>query len=207
VGRVLGRFNMGKHFRLTITETAFTYEREAAAIAAEAALDGIYIIRTSVPAARLSAPKAVEAYKNLDFVERAFRSIKGLDLQVRPIFHHLADRVRGHVFLCMLAYYVEWHMRRALAPLLFMEEDRAAAQEERGSVVQPARRSRATQRKVQRQQTQDGLPLHSFRTLLKDLATLCRNTVRFGAATFERLTAPTVLQQRAFDLLGVRLRP
>lgn len=203
VGRVLSRFKMGKHFRLEITETAFTYERDQGAITAEAALDGIYVIRTSVPAPRLSAADAVGAYKNLDFVERAFRSIKGLDLQVRPIYHHLADRVRGHVFLCLLAYYVEWHLRRALAPMLFMEEDRAAAQQERGSVVKPARRSRAAARKVQRQHTDDGIPVHSLRTLLKDLATLSKNTVRFGDATFERLTVPTPVQQRAFDLLGV----
>lgn len=206
VGRVLDRYKMGKHFQLTITDTRFTYERDEAAIKAEAALDGIYVIRTSVPADRLSGPDAVRAYKDLDVVERAFRSIKGLDLQVRPIYHHLPDRVRGHVFLCCVAYYVEWHMRQALAPLLFMEEDRAAAQQERSSVVQPARRSRAAQRKVQRRQTDDGLPLHSLRTLLNDLATLAKNTVRVGAATFERLTTPTPLHQRVFDLLGVTLR-
>jgi hypothetical protein len=203
--RVIKKWKVGKHFRLTMTETAFSYERDEPAIAAEAALDGIYVVRTSVPLERLSGPDAVGAYKNLDFVERAFRSIKGLDLQVRPIFHHLADRVRAHVFLCVLAYYVEWHMRRALAPLLFMEEDRAAAHQERGSVVQPARRSRAAQRKVQRGQTNDGLPLHSFRTLLKELASLSKNTVKLGSASFERLTTPTPLQQRALDLLGVPL--
>jgi hypothetical protein len=206
VDRVLKRWKVGKHFRLTVTETEFSYERDAPAIAGEAALDGIYVVRTSVPAERLSGPDAVGAYKNLDCVERAFRSIKGLDLQVRPIFHHLADRVRAHVFLCLLAYYVEWHMRRALAPLLFMEEDRAAAQRERGSVVEPARRSRAAQRKVQRRQTDDGTPLHSFRTLLKELASLSKNTVKLAGANFERLTTPTPLQQRAFDLLGVPLR-
>lgn len=205
VDRVFKKWKVGKHFRLVMTETAFSYERDESAIAAEAALDGIYVVRTSVPAERLSGPATVEAYKNLDGVERAFRSLKGLDLQVRPIFHHLADRVRAHVFLCVLAYYVEWHMRRALAPLLFMEEDRAAAQRERGSVVQPARRSRAAQRKVQRGQTNDGLPLHSFRTLLKELASLSKNTVTLGSARFERLTTPTPLQQRAFDLLGVPL--
>jgi hypothetical protein len=205
VDRVFKRWKVGKHFRLAISETEFSYERDEPAIAAEAALDGIYVVRTSVPADRLSGPDAVGAYKNLDLVERAFRSIKGLDLQVRPIFHHLADRVRAHVFLCMLAYYVEWHMRRALAPLLFMEEDRAAAQRERGSVVQRARRSPATQRKVQRRQTEDGGPLHSFRTLLKELASLSKNTVKFGSASFERLTTPTPLQQRAFDLLDVPL--
>jgi len=205
VDRVVQRWKVGKHFRFTITDTAFAYERDETAITAEAVLDGIYVIRTSVPPERLSGPDAVGAYKNLDFVERAFRSIKGLDLQVRPIFHHLADRVRGHVFLCLLAYYLEWHMRRALAPLLFMEEDRAAAQRERGSVVQPARRSRAAQRKVQRRETDDGGPLHSFRTLLKELASLSKNTVKLGGASFERLTTPTPLQQRSFDLLGVPL--
>ena len=199
------RWRVGKHFRLTITDTGFSYARDEPAIAAEAAWDGIYVIRTSVSAERLSGPETVGAYKNLDVVERAFRSIKGLDLQVRPIFHHRADRVRAHVFLCLLAYYVEWHLRRALAPLLFMEEDRAAAQQERGSVVQPARRSRAAQRKMQRRRTDDGVPLHSFRTLLKELASLTKNTVQLGGARFDRLTSPTPLQQRAFDLLGVPL--
>jgi hypothetical protein len=187
VDRVCKRWKVGKHFRLTITESAFAYARDEPAIAAEAALDGIYVIRTSVPAERLSGPDAVGAYKNLDVVERAFRSIKGRDLQVRPIFHHRADRVRAHVFFCLLAYYVEWHLRRALAPLLFMDEDRAAAQRERGSVVQPARRSRAAQRKVQRRQAEDGAPLHSFRTLLMELASLSKNTVKLGDATLPRV--------------------
>jgi transposase len=207
VGRVLSRFKMAKHFQLEITDTELRYARKEAAIAQEAALDGIYVIRTSVSAQQLESSAAVTAYKNLDVVERAFRTFKGLDLQVRPIYHHLSDRVRAHVFLCLLAYYVEWHMRQALAPLLFMEEDHRAAQQERGSVVQPARRSRATERKVQRQRTDDGLPVHSFRTLLKDLATLTRNTVRMGHATFERITTPTPLQHRVFDLLRVPLRP
>jgi len=207
VGRVLSRFKMAKHFQLEITDTELRYARKEAAIAQEAALDGIYVIRTSVSAQQLESSAAVTAYKNLDVVERAFRTFKGLDLQVRPIYHHLSDRVRAHVFLCLLAYYVEWHMRQALAPLLFMEEDHRAAQQERGSVVQPARRSRATERKVQRQRTDEGLPVHSFRTLLKDLATLTRNTVRMGHATFERITTPTPLQHRVFDLLRVPLRP
>ena len=207
VGRVLGRFKMAKHFRLEISDCALRYARDQAAIAEEAALDGLYVIRTSVSAQQMQASDTVTAYKNLEQVERAFRTLKGLDLQVRPIYHHLSDRVRAHVFLCMLAYYVEWHMRTSLAPLLFMEEDRAAAQQERGSVVKPARRSRRTQRKVQRQRTDDGVPVHSFRTLLHDLATLTRNTVRMGYATFDRLATPTPLHQRVFDLLGVPLGP
>lgn len=206
VGRVLSRYKMAKHFHLDITDTSFTYARKEAAIAQEAALDGIYVIRTSIGAQQLDAAAAVAAYKSLDHVERAFRTFKGLDLQVRPIYHHLSERVRAHVFLCLLAYYIEWHMRQALAPLLFMEEDAAAAQQERTSVVQPARRSRTTQQKVQRRRTSAGLPVHSFRTLLHQLATLTRNTVRLGPTTFEQITKPTTLQQRAFDLLDVPLR-
>ena len=206
VGRVLSRSKMGKHFHLDITDTSFAYARKEAAIAQEAALDGIYVIRTSVGNEQLDAAAAVAAYKSLDHVERAFRTFKGLDLQVRPIYHHLSERVRAHVFLCLLAYYIEWHMRQALAPLLFMEEDPAAAQQDRPSIVQPARRRRATQQKVQRQRTSAGLPVQSFPTLLQQLATLTRNTVRMGHTTFEQITQPTTLQQRAFDLLDVPLR-
>ncbi len=207
VGRVLGRFKMARHFRLEITDVELRYTRVEAAIAEEAALDGLYVIRTSVSAQQLQAPDTVLAYKNLEQVERAFRTLKGLDLQVRPIYHHLSDRVRAHVFLCLLAYYVEWHMCKSLAPVLFREEDRAAAQQARGSVVQPARRSRSTERKVQRQRTADGVPVHRFRTLLHDLASLTKNTVRMGHATFDRIATPTPLQQRVFDLLGVPLGP
>jgi Transposase DDE domain len=206
IGRVLGRFKMGKHFRLQITPDAFTFERDLEAIRQEAALDGIYVIRTSVPQETLPAAGTVEAYKNLSRVERAFRSCKTVDLQVRPIHHRREDRVRAHVFLCMLAYYVEWHMRRPLAPILFDDHDRAAAGTLRSSIVAPAQRSPGALKKARGKRTADGEPVHSFRTLLKHLATLTRNRVRAGNATFEQMSAPTPLQQRAFDLLGVRLQ-
>ncbi len=205
-GKVLGRFKVAKHFRLTITDTAFAYEREAVRIAAEAALDGFYVIRTSVPAERLGPEAAVQAYKGLSQVERAFRSYKTVDLKVRPIHHRLADRVRAHVFLCLLAYYVEWHMRKALAPLLFDDEEPAAGAALRASVVRPAQRSPGAQRKAATQRTEDGTPVHSFHTLLEDLATVAKNRVQpkdGGTAPFDMITTPSPLQQRAFDLLGV----
>jgi hypothetical protein len=206
VGRVLGRFKVAKHFRLTLTDTTFAYERDAARIAAEAALDGIYVLRTSVPAERLPAEQTVRAYKGLSAVERAFRSYKTVDLKVRPIHHRLADRVRAHVFLCLLAYYVEWHLRQALAPLLFDDEEPAAGQALRASVVRPAQRSPRAQQKAATQRTEDGMPVHSFHTLLEDLATVAKNRVQPkdpGIPAFDIITTPTPLQQRAFDLLGV----
>jgi transposase len=204
VGKVLGGYKMGKHFQLTIEEEGFHWQRKAASIEREAALDGIYVIRTSVPADRLSSPQVVATYKSLSSVERAFRSMKSLDLKIRPIFHHQAERVKAHVFLCMLAYYVEWHMRRALAPLLFDDEDRQAAQAQRTSIVAPAQRSISAQQKAASQQTTDGLPVHSFRSLLADLATLTRNRVRLGEQVFDLLATPTTVQQRAFELLHLR---
>lgn len=209
VGKVIGRFKVGKHFRLQITDETFTYERDQARIAQEAALDGIYVIRTSVPPDALGATEAVRAYKRLAVVERAFRILKSLDLLIRPIYHRLPDRVRGHVLLCLLAYYVEWHMRRALAPMLFEDDDKATAEALRTSVVAPAQRSPRAQRKAQTKKTDDGLPVHSFQTLLSDLATIAKNRMRLkahGAATFEVITTPTPSQQRAFDLLGVPYR-
>jgi transposase len=202
-GKVLGRYKMGKHFQLAIEEDSFRWQRKPANIEREAALDGIYVIRTSVPAEALSSPQVVERYKSLSSVERAFRSMKSVDLKVRPIYHHQADRVRAHVLLCMLAYYVEWHMRRALAPLLFDDEDREGAQALRSSIVAPAQRSESAQKKAARKQTSDGLPVHSFRTLLADLATLTRNRVRLAEQTFPMLATPTAVQQRAFQLLQI----
>lgn len=207
VGRVLGRFKVGKHFRYEIRDDGFTFERNVEAIRAEAALDGLYVIRTSVPKAALGAEGTVEAYKNLAYVERAFRSCKTVDLRVRPIYHRREERVRAHVFLCMLAYYVEWHMRRKLAPMLFDDHDRATARTRRTSIVAPARRSLSAEKKAHSKQTSDGGLVHSFRTLLKDLATLTRNRVRVDGATFEQLSTITPLQQRVFDLLGVRPSP
>lgn len=202
-GKVLGRYKMGKHFQLAIEEDSFRWQRKPANIEREAALDGIYVIRTSVPAEALSSPQVVERYKSLSSVERAFRSMKSVDLKVRPIYHHQADRVRAHVLLCMLAYYVEWHMRRALAPLLFDDEDREGAQALRSSIVAPAQRSESAQKKAARKQTSDGLPVHSFRTLLADLATLTRNRVRLAEQTLPILATPTAVQQRAFQLLQI----
>ena len=176
--RALRAHKVGKHFTTTASEDGFSYERDEARIAAEAALDGIYVIRTNVAAKELGPEDAVRAYKSLSRVERAFRSFKGVDLKVRPVHHRLEGRVRAHVFLCMLAYYVEWHMRRALAPMLFDDDDPAAAEAGRSSPVAPAQRSKAARAKAGRKRTPDGLPVHSFRSLLGDLATLTRNRVR-----------------------------
>jgi hypothetical protein len=206
VGAVLGRYKVGKHFRIEITPTTLAYARDDARISQEAALDGLYVIRTNVPPEQLSAPEAVRAYKRLSTTERAFRSFKTVDLHVRPIYHHLAGRVRAHVFLCLLAYYVEWHMRRALAPLIFDDEDPEAGEAQRASVVAPAQRSPGAQRKAQRLQTEDGTPVHSFATLLEDLATVAKNRVRLGGVEVDIVTTPTPLQQRAFDLLSVSYR-
>jgi hypothetical protein len=206
VGAVLGRYKVGKHFRIEITATEFRYARDESRIAQEAALDGIYVIRTSVPADQLSPTETVRAYKRLSGIERAFRSFKTVDLHVRPIYHHLPERVRAHVFLCMLAYYVEWHMRRALAPLIFDDEEPAAGDARRASIVAPAQRSPRAQRKAQRQQTEDGTAVHSFATVLRDMATVAKNRVRLGDVEVDIITTPTPLQQRAFDLLGVSYR-
>ncbi len=205
VGRVLGRFKMAKHFIFTITDNGFTYARDDERIAAEAALDGIYVIRTNVPAATLGANDVVAAYKQLSHVERAFRTMKSRDLEVRPIYHRKDARIRAHVFVCMLAYYVVWHMQRVLAPMLFKDDDPAGATAERPSIVAPAVRSAAAKRKLARGVTSDGMPLHSLRTLLADLATLTRNSVCLGEARFQQLTRPTPLQQRVFQLLDVPL--
>jgi len=209
VGRVLGRFKVGKHFKLTIDEARFSYRRNPATISEEAALDGIYVIRTSLTRQALSPQDTVLSYKRLAQVERAFRSIKTVDLKLRPIYHHLAGRVRAHVFICMLAYYVEWHMRRALAPMLFDDDDRQAATRARTSPVAKARRSAAAERKARSKLNADREPVHSFQTLLDDLATIVRNRYRVrdgSAAELETITTPTPLQRRALDLLGVHAR-
>lgn len=208
VGKVLNRFKMGKHFCLAITDDALLYTRDTASIMAEAALDGLYVLRTRVPLDLLSTADTVHAYKSLSTVERAFRSLKTVALHVRPIGHRLAERVRAHVLLCMLAYYVEWHLRQALAPLLFDDDNKAAGEARRTSGVAPAQRSPRAQRKAQTKQTDEGMPVHSFQTLLDDLATVTKNRVRFVQSNTETtlLTTPTPLQQRAFDLLQVPLR-
>jgi transposase len=208
VGRVLNRHKVGKHFELTIDDNSFSYRRNEARIAAEGELDGIYVIRTSVKPEALTSEDTVRAYKDLSTVERAFRSLKTVDLKVRPIFHWLDDRIRAHVFLCMLAYYVEWHMREKLAPLLFDDHERDEAEATRDSIVQPAPRSDAARAKDKTKQTEDGLPVHSFRTLLADLGTLAKNSVRVqgeSGSAFYELTQPTPLQQRALELLEIAL--
>jgi hypothetical protein len=208
VGKVLGRFKMGKHFDIEITDRSVGYQRDTAGVAEEEALDGFYVIRTSVRRKALTPEQAVEAYKGLAKVERAFRSLKTVDLKVRPIHHRLEDRVRAHVFLCMLAYYVEWHMREALAPLLFDDDDTETAEALRASPVAPAKRSPRASRKAASKRTDDDFPVHSFQTLLADLATIAKNRIQpsiAGAETFEKITQPTDFQQRALDLLSVRL--
>jgi len=210
VGKVINKFKVAKHFEISITDESFSYQRKGASIAKEAALDGIYVIRTSIPRELLDTNAAVGAYKSLSDVERAFRTLKSIDLKIRPIFHRLVERVKAHVFLCMLAYYVEWHMREALAPILFDDHEAHAAAKSRPNMVAPAERSEAAKRKAKTKMTEDNLPVHSFRTLLADLATITKNTVeveRIGndPVTFEKLARPTRLQQRALDLLGVKL--
>ena len=203
--RALRRYKVGKHFETTITGESFSWRRNETSIAAEAALDGIYILRTNVAVEELSAEETVRSYKSLSRIERAFRSHKTVDLKVRPVHHRLEGRVRAHVFLCMLAYYVEWEMRNKLAPLLFDDDDPAAAA--RSSPVQPARRSPAARAKAAGKRTPDGLPVHSFRTLLADLATLTRNRVQPAAeeaVAADVLASPTPLQAEAFRLLNVQ---
>jgi transposase len=205
VGRVINQYKVAKHFALAIEDAALRWSRNAESIRAEAALDGIYIIRTSVPAERMDGPECVRSYKALAQVERAFRSLKTVDLKVRPIHHRTAARVRAHILLCMLAYYVEWHMREAWRELLFADpEQQAKAMRD---PVAPAKRSQAALDKVASRQLDDGTPVHSFRTLLDALSGIVRNTCRApGAAaeepTFEVVTTATAQQRRALDLIA-----
>src|SRR5262249_39822716 len=206
VGRVLNRHKVGKHFDLTVDDNSFSYRRNEARITAEAQLDGIYVIRTSVDSQALASTEAVRAYKDLSTVECAFRCLKTVDLKIRPIFHWLDDRIRAHVCLCMLAYYVEWHMRQKLAPLLFDVHERDEAEMTRASIVRPAPQSEASLAKGKSQRTEDGIPVHSFRTVLDDLGPLAKNRVRIrgeSGSEFYELTNATAVQQRALDLLGV----
>jgi transposase len=204
VGKIINRYKVAKHFELRIEEHSLTFTRKLDAIAAETALDGIYIIRTSVAAAQMDAPSCVRNYKSLAQVERAFRSLKTVDLKVRPIHHRKADRVRAHIFLCMLAYYVEWHMREAWRELMFADTDQAAKLER--DPVAPAERSDIARAKAASHALEDGTPAHSFSTLLADLAGIVRNTCRTPnaapqAPTFTVTTTPSAKQQRAFELL------
>jgi Transposase DDE domain len=200
VGRVLGRFKMAKHFTLDISDGHLAYARNQPAINAEAALDGIYVVRTSVSASQLDATGLVEAYKRLSNVERDFRSLKTVDLELRPIHHHLEPRVRAHVLVCMLAAYLVWHLRKAWAPLCFTDEHPPV----RTDPVAPAQRSLAATRKASTHHTPDGIPAHSFSTLLDHLATLTRDDIAFTTPTrtqIQKLATPTPTQHRAFQLI------
>ena len=209
VGKVVNRYKVAKHFELTINNDSLTFTRKIDSIAAEAALDGLYIIRTSVQAQRMDAPACVRTYKSLAQVERAFRSIKTMDLKVRPIHHHLEGRVRSHIFLCMLAYYVEWHMRQVWRELTFADEDQAAKLVR--DPVAPATRSDAAMKKVLSLTLEDGSPVHSFQTLMAQLQAIVRNTCRTpgsaaDAPTFEIITTPNHTQKQAIELIN-RIKP
>lgn len=204
VGKTVNQYKVAKHFELTIEDNSFTFARKHDAITAEASLDGIYIIRTSVDAQRLDAADCVRNYKALANVERAFRSLKTVDLKVRPIHHRTADRVRAHILLCMLAYYVEWHMREAWRELMFADPDQQAKATR--DPVAPAQRSDAARVKAALHALEDGTPAHSFATLMAELATVVRNTCRTPGAeshapTFEIVTTLSAKQRHAFELL------
>ena len=200
-GKIVNKLEMAKHFALTITDDSFSFSRKEDNIALEAALDGFYVVRASAPHTEaMSASQLVGAYKDLKFNEAGFRSLKAIDLDLRPIYHRTEDRVRAHVFICMLALYLVWHLRKAWAPICFTDE----APPERTDPVAPAKRSAAALAKVSRHRGDHGQPLHSFATLLDELATLTRNTIVFaGGARITKLATPTPLQRRAFDLIGV----
>jgi transposase/ribosomal protein L35 len=206
VGKVLGRYKMGKHFELTIEEGKLSWSRREEAIAQEAQLDGIYVVRTSEAAEQLSAADAVRGYKSLAQVERAFRSLKGMDLLIRPIRHRTEERVPAHIFLCMLAYYVEWHLRRVWAPLLFEDEELPADRQRRDAIL-PATSSESAQAKKRSKQTAEGLPAHSFATLLGELASRARVTYSLKAdsssPTFQQVPPPSPLQAKAYELLNL----
>jgi DNA-binding MarR family transcriptional regulator len=204
VGKVVNKYRMAKHFALDITDTKLQWSRRQEQIDAEAALDGLYIIRTSVQREAMDAPSCVRNYKSLAQVERAFRSLKTVDLKVRPIHHRTADRVRAHILLCMLAYYVEWHMREAWRGLLFADTEQEIKQTR--DPVAPAQRSASAKAKVAARELEDGTPVHSFGTLMADLSTIVRNTCRSPLAgaeapSFEAITTPTAAQRRAFELI------
>jgi transposase len=204
VGKVINQYKVAKHFTLEIQDQAFAFQRKPESIAAEAAMDGLYVIRTSVPATAMTSADCVRHYKSLANVERAFRTLKSVDLRIRPIHHRLADRVRAHIFLCMLAYYVEWHLREAWRELLFADTDQAAKATR--DPVAPARRSAAAVRKATTRMLEDGTPAHSFTTLMDELSTIVRNTCRTPQAgpdahTFEVVTTANPKQRRALDLI------
>jgi transposase len=198
VGPAAKRYRMRKHFELEISDTSFSFQRKTEQIAAEAALDGVYVLRTSVPAAKLSTGEVVRSYKQLEQVERAFKTLKGPELEIRPIHHRLEDRVRAHVLLCTLAYYLTWHLRQAWAPLIFKDEQPPTQPDP----VTKARRSATAQQKAQTKRTATNERCHSYKSLLAELATLTRNTIRLPGtdATFDKLAQPTPLQTHALEL-------
>jgi transposase len=206
VERALAHHKVGKHYDITITDTTFTWARNQERIEREAELDGFYVIRAKVPQPEMSAADLVATYKGLSAVERAFRTLKGVDLKIRPIYHRLEKRVRAHVLLCMLAYYVEFHMRSWLAPVLFQDDQPDEAKSLRESVVAPAERSTSAQEKASRKRSAENLPVHNFQSLLRDLSTISKNTIQplvKGAQSFVQITLPTVFQRKAFELLQV----
>lgn len=204
VGRVINQYKVAKHFTLTISDTTFRFQRNAESITTEAALDGLYVIRTSVPSRQMDSAECVRRYKSLTQVERAFRTLKSVDLKIRPIHHRLADRVRAHILLCMLAYYIEWHMREAWRPLMFADEDQVAMHMR--DPVLPAKRSAAAEGKARTHTLDNGEPAHSFATLIAELSNVVRNTCRTPSkasdtATFHVVTTPNATQQRALELI------
>lgn len=206
VGKVINKYKVGKFFNLEIGETSFSYSRQEDNLKVEKSLDGLYVIRTSVESEILSAPSTVKAYKSLSQVEQAFRSYKSIDLKVRPIYHHLETRVKAHIFLCLLAYYVEWHMKQLLAPMLFNDEEKGQVNTDG---VAPTKRSQKALSKARKKKTTDNLPVHSFPTLMADLGTITLNTIvsKFEGndITFLKVTQPTPLQQKALNLLDISL--
>lgn len=205
VGKVINKYKVNKYYDYKMTESSFSYRRKTELITQETAIDGVYILRTSVASTKMDATTTVKAYKSLSQVEEAFRCYKSMDLKVRPIYHYKGDRVKAHIFLCMLAYYVEWHLKQSLAPLLFEDEEIDNYSQD----VIKARRSEAAQTKDRKKRNTDNLRVHSFRTLLADLGTICLNTVectlKEGSYRFSKVTRPTSVQQKALDLLGVSL--
>ncbi|MGI0480471.1 hypothetical protein ACN4EE_06740 [Geminocystis sp. CENA526] len=205
VTRVMNKYKVNKYYNLEIKEGSFNYSRKLDLIAQERALDGVYVIRTSVKEDQMSSEETVIAYKNLSQVEKAFRCYKSIDLKVRPIYHYKGERVKAHIFLCMLAYYVEWHLKNGLKPLLFEDEETENKYEE----IVRASRSKSAQLKDRKKRNKDDYPLHSFRTLLEDLGTICLHQVECnfekGKSSFPTITQPTRLQQKALDLVGVSL--
>jgi hypothetical protein len=205
-GKVIGRHKMAKHFQLTIADGSFSWSRDEASMQREEQLDGLYVIRTSEPKKALSAAACVRTYKSLALVEQAFRCLKGMDLRVRPIHHRVEPRVRAHFLVCLLAYYVEWHMRQALKPLLFDDEELEGDRGERDP-VKPAKPSESAQRKKKTRKTATGLPVHSFKTLMAHLGTRSRQTNQLvsdpSGSTFQQVSEPDALQAEAFRLLGL----